>query len=247
MRYRLVPALAALLAAGLAGCGSGEISSSVTGSYARDEAAAGGASTRLRLNVTATGMSVTNASGSAAPAAVKLGSALFKSVKCADESSCRFTTESGCEGTFTREAAALVVIATGECESWSGKWGPDQGGAPPAPSTSASTSAIPSADPAAPATVPSGAQAPTPTTTALPSGAPSSTATASGAPSASGAPTSLPTTFPTAFPTGTAINVTCLAKCQETNMACVRECKVGELDCMKGCSDKMVTCAKACP
>src|SRR6185437_11749872 len=50
------------------------------------------------------------------------GAALFATVTCSDDA-CTFTTKNGCEGTLTAEAGGdVVLIATGECGPWSGKW-----------------------------------------------------------------------------------------------------------------------------
>jgi hypothetical protein len=255
--------LSAVCAGALSACGSDALSPSLVGSYARDTTMPDGTNPRLHLNITPTGIAVTGPTTAGSQAvtvggapvmggSVKLGltgSALFKKVKCSDESSCRFSTENGCEGTFTKEAGgSVVLVATGECESWSGKWAPDTGapGAPPGSASAAASASASAASSAAPA-IPAGpgkaspSASPTGSASASPSGSASGAAT--GMPS--GLPTSLPTSFTATLPTASP-KMACVATCNDTNIACVRECKVGELDCVKACSDTLVKCAQKC-
>lgn len=252
--------LCALFAAPLfAGCGNDDLPAGMVGAYARDVTYQDG-NHRLRLDVTPTGMSVTGGPGTqtiavggtptAGGGVAKIGaggSALFKTMKCFNDFSCRFGTENGCDGTFTRDSSgSIVLVATGECETWSGKWQPEKD--MPAPTAAPSASASESASASATATLPGGqvpAATPSGTATAAPSG--TATASPSGTASATGLPTTLPTTLPTSIPTSIpTANVTCLSKCNDANIACVRECKVSDLECMKKCSNTLVSCAQKC-
>lgn len=264
MRSRHLLACALLVSPVLAGCGNDQLPAGMIGGYARDVTYPDG-NHRLRLDITPTGMSVTGGPGTqtvplpgsaTAGQSVKVGasgSALFKTIKCFNDFSCRFSTENGCDGTFTRDSSgSVVLVATGDCETWSGKWLSEKDAPPPttaAPSASASDSASATAAPGLPAGVPAATASGTASASATAS--PSGTATASGSASGTASP-GIPTTIPTAFPTNvptslpTAANVSCLAKCNDTNVACVKECKVTDLDCMKKCSNTLVSCAQKC-
>lgn len=79
------------------------------------------------------------------------GAALFTSIECARET-CRFRTKGGAEGTLTYPGdGSLVIVATGECASWSGKWTRPVPGSPAAASgpQPAASRPQPAADPLA--------------------------------------------------------------------------------------------------
>ncbi len=242
--------------AALAGCGSDALPEGIRGSFTRQEAELGGLRTHtLELNLTSTGMTVTGPGMGASQSvsvggtpvlggSIKLGvapgSALFKKITCADDASCRFTTESTCEGTISRDVSgAIVLVAVGDCETWSGKWTPAKAGDAAASASATATTATTTAEPAAtaaPAPIPTAPATATPSTPPATTGAPAATAT--------GTATAAPTATATSEP---ALNVSCLAKCNEASFACVRECKIGDLDCMKACSAKVSDCAQKCP
>ncbi len=96
-----------------------------------------------RLHVTPTGMTVTTPTAKASTAGSldvngkplinatarmdvgfeAHGSALFAGVHCDDDRTCAFTTKNGCEGTITGDGKGnVVLVTTGECGGWSGKW-----------------------------------------------------------------------------------------------------------------------------
>jgi hypothetical protein len=224
---RAVPTAFLLASTALAGCGGDALPGTLLGSYTRVEADPSGARMSTReLNVTATGLTLTGAGA---------GSALFEKVRCTDDTTCRFTTKSGCEGTITREpSGAIVIVAVGDCDGSSGRWTP-AGAAPPAATTAAPAEpSSASAPPAAPPTAPKPAATATATATATSTATATATGTATAAPSASGTATAGP------------IKVSCVAACNDTNLACIRECKVGDLECIRVCSTKMAECAKKC-
>jgi len=244
MSPRRAIAFATVLLPTLAGCGNDALPGTILGSYTRRESDPTGAHTHdLQLHVTSTGMTVTGPAmgGSVKPGST--GSALFKKMRCTDDTSCRFTTETGCEGTLQREqSGAVVIVAVGDCEGFSGKWTPGAAGAPPPPASVSASGSAPPEPASAPPPAPVSPQ-PGTTGTARPgtTGSPSATATA--APSTSGPATAVPT----AFPSGPPPQVSCLAACNDASVACIRNCKVGDLDCMKACSSKMAECAQKCP
>jgi hypothetical protein len=258
MRFRNLLAFAVVLSPLLAGCGNDQLPAGMVGGFVRDVTYPDG-NHRLHLDITPTGMTVTGGSTQTLPlganatgGSVKIGasgSALFKTMKCFNDFSCRFATENGCEGTFTRDSSgSVVLVGTGDCETWSGKWLSDKDAPPAAATPSAVASGEPAVTGSAGAAAPAhtgipGASA-TATATASPSGTASAGPSASGA--ATGLPTSLPTSIPTSLPTANP-KMDCLSACNATNIACVRECKVGDLDCMKACSNTMVGCAQKCP
>ena len=231
----------------LAGCGNDSLPASMVGSYVRsDMAPVVPIPQRMRLELTPSGLTVSSPSVSPAPAGSAIaaparvapsGAALFEKVSCKDDTTCKFTTKNACEGTFTHDSTGTVVIvATGECESWSGKWIPVkesdlQPSAVVSGVPSAEPSAVPSADPAAPR--------PTAVATATATAVPTATGTASTTATATASTTGLPTAAP--------LNVTCLSKCNDASLACIRQCKVGDIDCMKACSTGMSDCAQKCP
>ncbi len=47
----------------------------------------------------------------------------FSRVTCAVPDTCTFSTAGGCEGTIERQGDVLLVLATGRCSVWSGRWG----------------------------------------------------------------------------------------------------------------------------
>ncbi len=260
MRSRNLLAFAVVLSPLLAGCGNDQLPAGMVGGYARDVTYPDG-NHRLRLDITPTGMTVTGGGTTSVPlgssasgGSVKVGasgSALFKTMKCFNDFSCRFATENGCDGTFTRDSSgSIVLVGTGDCETWSGKWLSEKDAPPPATATAAASgdaSASGSASAAAPPAAIPGASA-TATATAVPSGTasagPSASSTATGLPTS--LPTALPTSIPTSLPTASP-KVDCLSTCNAANITCVRECKVADLDCMKACSSTMVSCAQKCP
>jgi hypothetical protein len=156
-----------ILVVALGACRKNVPSSKITGSFVRQDALIPGMVTRL--NVTPTGVAVTSpslgTSGSLEIGGEPLlkgstrvdlgfvaqGAALFSNLACNDDA-CTFATKNGCEGTLTADAKGdVVLVATGECGPWSGKW-LREGDAPPPPGASggAACPACPACPPCAP-------------------------------------------------------------------------------------------------
>lgn len=173
--------VALLIVAALGACRKNAPSGELVGSFVRQDQLVPGLVTRL--HVTPSGITVTSPSASVGAkgtldvdgkplvdgkAEVEIGfaahgAALFASLRCDDDRACAFTTKNGCEGTLTSDGKGnVVLVATGECQPWSGKWlaekdEPPRASASP-PSTCAPCPACPSSPP--PPTAPPSASAP---------------------------------------------------------------------------------------
>jgi hypothetical protein len=228
MRLLLRAALPMTLAV-LAGCGrkgerSSDLSEKLCGSYVRQDPLV--PEGRTHLNLTPSGIAVTSPSMGMSESievagrpimkgSIKLGtagSALFASVRCDDARACGFTTKDGCEGTITGDGkGAVVIVATGECTPWSGKWLPekedDAGAATPG-------------CPPPPACPPSPADPPT---------APTGSGTASD-PFGPGHPSSLDCLKKCNEGTHG-----CMHECKVGDMACMRRCSDRTMECVERC------------
>lgn len=190
-----------------------------------------------RLHVTPSGMTVTTptaittASGSldvsgkpVLNAAAQMdvgfaahGATLFASVRCDDDHACAFTTKNGCEGTITGDNKGnVVLVTTGECRGWSGKWLAEKDDAP-------RESAPPSACPPVPACPPAVTCAPCPPGTPPPP-PPSVPPPSSAAPD----------------------NTTCMTACNDAQLACTRGCKISDMPCFRQCSNRTMECLERC-
>jgi hypothetical protein len=215
----------------------------VAGSFVRQDALVPGLVTRL--HVTPSGMTVTSPSASVGTSGsieirgdplvkgsarmelgvASQGAALFSRLAC-DGDACAFATKNGCEGTLTADAKGdVVLVATGECGPWSGKWLREQdtpqppgqaGGHPQTPGPSADAACPPPPVCPPPAACPPCASGSPP--------APSATASAEPAPS----------------------RAECTTECGHAQMRCAQECKVGDTTCMLRCSVTVRTCVERC-
>jgi hypothetical protein len=166
MRSLLLPLAAVTL---LAGCSQKTVTSAgVAGSFVRQDALVPGLITRL--HVTPTGLTVTTPTAAVTTSgsveingkpvvngAVQTelgfaahGAVLFASTRCGDDHACAFTTAGKCEGTLTADDKGnVILVATGDCAPWSGKWIAEKEGdakaqvCPPAPVCAPCSSASP--------------------------------------------------------------------------------------------------------
>ncbi len=228
MRFSFGVALPLIVVA-LGACGRRSVPDRIAASFVRQDALVPGLVTRL--HVTPTGMTVVSPSVSASASGSlgfggkpllsgstrtelgfsAQGAALFASVTCSDDA-CTFTTKNGCEGSLTADAGGdVVLIATGECGPWSGKWLRERD-APP------QTSAAPeSACPPPPACPPCPAATPGPMGSAS-------------AGRSFGRPTDIH-----CLTECNHTQMTCVQECKIGDTACIQECSSTVMTCTQRC------------
>jgi hypothetical protein len=218
MRQRLHAVLP--LALVLAGCrDKGALPGALAGSFVPQDQLV--PAIRTHLNVTPTGLTVTRygtgGSGSLSVNGKPVvegsadvgtgGAALFAKLQCDGDLGCTFTTKNGCEGSLTGDGKGnVVLIVTGECSSWSGKWMAEKD-APAA-------SAVPSATcPPAPACPPC-AEPP---------------------PSASASASAAPRDQLTCITDCNHAHVTCIHQCKMFQSECMTKCGLTTSACVHRC------------
>lgn len=212
-----------------AGCGKRtSIPEPMLKSYAQETSALP-RTLQARLHIAPTGITVTAPSIEAessveigdvkakAGARVGLaGAALFTRVTCETDDVCRFETKNGCEGTISRDREGdVVLITTGECARWAGKWVTDKPGS--------AASAAPPPCPVCPSAAP---QVPCPNTPASP--APSGSA--GPAPSGSAKVDHFDCTFDCHR-----TSMKCSRECKLGDRDCLMKCNEQTMECSKRC------------